>query len=149
MSSRLEITRPSTTRRLLATAALAAVLGLGVSMSAPAGSASAAPAASSSSSSSSSSSTAGADPIAASQEQIINREFHVTPRTVAKLVAGTLTPKALAGLICTQIHSGIQCAKRITHLLQGYTHSTDPRTCARGQGYIVSYPITLRSRCEG
>ncbi|MFT2753697.1 hypothetical protein [Clavibacter sp. Sh2088] len=143
MSSRLTTTPPSSARRLLATAALAAVLAFGVSMSAPAGAASAAPAAPTSHS------AAQADPIAASQAGIVNREFHISSRTVARLAAGTLSPQALAGLICTQFHSGIACAKLVTYVLQGYPGVTDPRTCARGEGFIVAYPNTYQSRCGG
>jgi hypothetical protein len=142
MLSRLGTATPSSTRRLLATAALAAVLGLGVSMSAPAGSASAAPAAPTSPS------TADADPIAASQANTAYREFHVSPRAVGRLKAGTLDPKALAGLICTQIHSGVSCAKSVAYVLrQGSPGVTDPRTCGIGVGYTVVYPATFQSRC--
>ena len=141
MSSRLGTAPRSTTRRLLATAALAVVLGLGVSMSAPAGSASAAPAAPTSSS------AAQADPIAASQADPVERTFYVSPRAVDNIKSGTLQPRALAGLVCTQFHSGLACVKSLTLVLEGGPGTTDPRTCQRGQGFTISYYSTHRSHC--
>jgi hypothetical protein len=141
MSSRLGTTPRSTARRLLATAALAAVVGLGVSVSIPTGSASAATAAVSSSS------TADAGSIAASQEGLINRSFFVTPYDLARLAFGQTDSYKLAAQICTANHSGKACVQIVSYVLRGGQGSENWRTCNITGGYTVVFPDLFQSHC--
>ena len=100
MSSRLAIMHRPAARRVLATAALAAVVGLGISVSAPTDPASAVPAAVSSSS------TADAGSITASQAGLVNRSFFVTPYDLARLSFGQTDSYKLAAQICSANRSG-------------------------------------------
>jgi hypothetical protein len=141
MSSRLGTTSRPSARRLLATAALAAVVGLGVSVSIPTGSASAATAAVSSSS------TADADSIAASQEGLVNRSFFVTPYDLARLAFGQTDSYKLAAQICTANHSGKACVQIVSYVLRGGQGSENWRTCNITGGYTVVFPDLFQSHC--
>ncbi|MBT1634382.1 hypothetical protein [Clavibacter michiganensis] len=141
MPSRPGTTPRRTSRRLLATAVLAAVVGLGVSISTPAGSASAAPAAPTSSS------TADAGSITASQAGLVNRSFFVTPYDLARLAYGQTDPDKLAVQICTANHTGKACVTDASYVLRRGQGTVDWRTCNIIDGYTIVFPIVFESRC--
>ena len=139
MPSRLGTTPRRTARRLLATAALAAVVGLGVSVSIPTGSASAAPVAVSSSS------QADAGSIAASQAGLVNRSFFVTPGDLARLSFGLTDSYKLAAQICTANHSGKSCVVVVYYVLRGGQGPVNWHTCNITGGYTVVFPDLFQS----
>jgi len=141
MPSRPGTTPRGTSRRLLATAVLAAVVGLGVSVSTPAGSASAAPAAPTSSS------TADAGSITASQAGLVNRSFFVTPYDLARLAYGLTDPDKLAVQICTANHTGRACVTVASYVLRRGQGMVDWRDCNVTGGYTVVFPDAFQSRC--
>ncbi|MFT2753699.1 hypothetical protein [Clavibacter sp. Sh2088] len=71
------------------------------------------------------------------------------PRAVVQLIAGTLGPRALAGLICTRHHSGEGCAQSVSSVLRGGQGLEDLRSCVCGAGFTVVHPDTFASRCSG
>ncbi|OUE28089.1 hypothetical protein BFL36_02515 [Clavibacter michiganensis] len=141
MPSRPATTPRRTSRRLLATAVLAVVVGLGVSVSTPAGSASAAPAAPTSSS------TADAGSITASQAGLVNRSFFVTPYDLARLSFGQTDSYKLAAQICSANRSGKACVTIVSYVLRGGQGSVDWRTCNISGGYTVVFPDLFQSHC--
>lgn len=141
MPSRLARTLRSTSRRLLASAVLAAVVGLGASVSTPIGPASAAPVAVSSSSS------ADAGSITASQAGLVNRSFFVTPSDLARLSFGLTDSNELAAQICTANRSGKNCVVIVSYVLRRGQGVADWRTCNITGGFTVVFPDAFQSHC--
>jgi hypothetical protein len=157
MSSRLGTSPRLTPRHLLATAALAAVLGLGASLSTPTGSASAAPksavsvsasaSASSSGSSSSSSSSVETESAWRSRWASDSRSFFVDASAIARLLGGQISAAGLAGQVCTANHPGKACVQLVAYALRGSSVAVNPAACSSTSGYTVVFPRIYQSHC--
>ncbi|MFT2753698.1 hypothetical protein [Clavibacter sp. Sh2088] len=141
MSSSLGAAARLSPRRLLATAALAAVIALGVSVATPAGSATAAPVAASSSSS------PVADPIAASEWlHISSRTYFVGSPDLSLLASHQISLAGLAVKTCTAHGSGRTCVPLLEDGLRLLGRVT-VFTCGGFSGYTVVVPSIWRSHC--
>jgi hypothetical protein len=144
MSSRLGTAPRLTPRRLLGTAALAAVLGLGVPLSIPTDSASAASVAPVSASSASALSVE-AESAWRSRWSSDSRSFFVDASSIARLNIGQISAAGLAAQACTAIHSGKGCVQLVAYVLAGSRYARNPATCP--DGYTVVFPRIYNSHC--